>query len=280
LLICIRNNQTGIHRKSLAANQASPLQAPTTPLRRRCDDLQACLRARHRVGVKSGIIMDVEASRAIRQARQSDNCQNRQRTPVRAWPQSIVPLDRTAIRTSASPRWRPRTQRHRAERDCLLRTMPFHFKSSAIPPTSGSARIIQWPLGFQVPVAFLAIRGITKSPKALWGKNTHVERKIISSLTMQAILPRGIFLTLSLVLRLADAKKTAFGATGKTIKQDGSSSGMPHGYGARGDVSNGRSPIKIDGRDHRRSHHVIAPTTPIFEYQCSAPLRRLGGNSV
>src|SRR6516225_12032342 len=28
-------------------------------------------------------------------------------------------------------------------------------------------------------------------------------------------------------------------------------------YRARGAVSNGRSPIKIDGRGHRRTHHVM-----------------------
>ncbi len=131
--------------------------------------------------------------------------------------------------------------------------------AAALPPPP-----CQCWLGCQLPVALPPTRGITNSPNVLFGKNTHDERQIVSSLTIRAILPKDIFLTLSLVLRLADAKKTASGAIGKAIKHERSSSGMPHGYGARGDVSSGRSPIKMEGRRHRRTHHVMPSTVASF----------------
>src|SRR5260221_9855141 len=49
-------------------------------------------------------------------------------------------------------------------------------------------------------------------------------------------------------------------AIGRAIKHDGLSRGIPHGYGANGWVSNGRSPMRIADLGHRRIHHCI-PTS-------------------
>ena len=87
---------------------------------------------------------------------------------------------------------------------------------------------------------------------------------MVSSFMIEAILLRLIFRVFARVAGLADAKKTALGAIGNTIKHDGSLSGIPHGCGARGDVSSGRSPIKITGLGQRRIHHIILPTVAVF----------------
>jgi hypothetical protein len=93
---------------------------------------------------------------------------------------------------------------------------------------------------------------------------TTVERQIVSSFTANAILLGIIFRALSLVLGLAEAKNTALGPIGSAIRQFGWSSGIPHGCGARGKVSSGRSPISIAGRGHRRIHHVMRSTAASF----------------
>ena len=115
-----------------------------------------------------------------------------------------------------------------------------------------------------VPFALPATLGLTKLPSDLFAKNTQVERTIISSFTMEAILARLILRILSRVLWLADAKNTSFGVIGSAIRHVASSRGIPHGYRARGDVSNGRSPIRTAGRLQRRVHHVIASTARNF----------------
>ena len=84
-------------------------------------------------------------------------------------------------------------------------------------------------LGDHVPVALPSIFGFAKSPSVLSGKNTHDDRQIVSSFTTEAILLKVIFLVLFLVLGFAEAKNTAVGAIGKTIRHAGSSSGIPHG---------------------------------------------------
>jgi hypothetical protein len=66
-----------------------------------------------------------------------------------------------------------------------------------------------------VPFAFPATFGIIKLLSDLFGKKTQVERQIVSSFTIEPILPRLIVRILLRVLWLADAKKTVAGAIGK-----------------------------------------------------------------
>src|SRR5262249_867608 len=91
----------------------------------------------------------------------------------------------------------------------------------------------------------------------------HVERQMVSSFTAKAILLGVIIRALCFVFGLADAKNTALGAIGSAIKHEELLSGIPHGCGARGNVSNGLSPIKIVDRDQRRTHHVIRSSAPV-----------------
>jgi len=84
-----------------------------------------------------------------------------------------------------------------------------------------------------------------------------VERQMVSSFTAKEILLGVIFRALWFVSRLSDAKNTALGAIGSAIKHEGLLSGIPHGCGARGNVSNGLSPIKIVDRGQRQTHHIM-----------------------
>src|SRR5262245_21614404 len=91
-----------------------------------------------------------------------------------------------------------------------------------------------------------------------------VERKIVSSFTACAILPKAIFRASLFVRRFADAKNTAFGARGKAIRHEELSSGIPQGYIMRGYVNRGRSPIKIAGVGQRLIHQSIPHTVASF----------------
>ena len=60
-----------------------------------------------------------------------------------------------------------------------------------------------------------------KATERLIRKNTQVERQIVSSFTIEPILPRLIVRILLRVLRLADVKKTVVGVIGNAIRQFG-----------------------------------------------------------
>jgi len=100
-------------------------------------------------------------------------------------------------------------------------------------------------LGCHVPVSLPAILGRTNEASDFSAAKTPVDRQIVSSFTIRASLLRVMLRTLARVRRFADAKKTAFGPIGNTIKHDALFNGIPHGYCIRGAVNNGRSPIRI-----------------------------------
>jgi hypothetical protein len=63
----------------------------------------------------------------------------------------------------------------------------------------------------------------------LLGKYTQFDRKMVSSFTILASRPCAVLRTFAWVFKFAEAKNTALGEMGNTIKQDGSFRGMPHG---------------------------------------------------
>jgi hypothetical protein len=83
--------------------------------------------------------------------------------------------------------------------------------------------------GCQVLFALLASLSNANVAIELSGKYTQVDRQMVSSLIILASRPCAILRTFAWVFGFTEAKNTALGAMGNTIKQEGSFSGIPHG---------------------------------------------------